>query len=130
MRNIYKYKDWEKAYLENNKMNSKRTSIKRLYLFIENNYNKIKYDDNPIIDYFDNDPSFEYEINIPKNKYIKSGKYTIGYTLEYDTFDEDDDANSYREYYMSVDNNHFVENSHKQIPFIINSLKKIFGFID
>jgi len=50
--------------------------------------------------------------------------------LVYDKFDVSEDADSYREYYMSVDNKHFVENSHKQIPHIINSLKKISGFIE
>jgi hypothetical protein len=129
MRNIYKYKDWKKAYWENNKLNSKRTSIKRLYLFIEKAYENMKYDDNPIIEFINNDPSFEYEIIVPNNKDLISGKYTIGYTIVYDINDENNE-DSYREYYMDVNNNHFVENSHKQIPFIINILKKMFGFIE
>jgi len=139
MRNIYKYKDWDKASQENQKLNNKRTSIKRLFEMVEKSYENqetyflngyksnqvfVREDGSDLIEYNDNDPNFEYELYVPDNKHIISGKYIIGYTLEWKQ-DEDD---VYSEYYFLLDGGATVDNSHKQIPLIVKTLKEIFNF--
>lgn len=125
MRNIHKFKDWEKADQENLKLNNKRTSIKRLFELVDDAYQKQveQYNDSNLIEYRDMDPNFEYELYVPDNKHIISGKYAIGYNVEYKPNEDD----AYDEYYFSVNNIH-VENSHKLIPLVIKTFKELFDF--